>query len=112
VIHPVGDVGRGPVYGLLKTLHRLGWQLNLTMSRLAVFQFFDVLFFKSETLKVRELWRITEALNCQITRELAQRVDIRGKFKVLLWPCLYVYGAEDDDFVRSARVNHLGNWLP
>ncbi len=64
LIHPVGGVRHGPVYGLLKALHRLGWQLNLTMSRLAVFQFFDVLPFKSETVKVRELWRIAEALNC------------------------------------------------
>src|SRR5580704_18228255 len=105
VIHPIGDVRRRPVYGLLKTLHRLGWQLNLTMSRLAVFQFFDVLLFKSETPKVRKLRWITEGLNCQIAWELAQRVDVRCKFEILLWTCLYVYGAEDEHFVRSSRVN-------
>src|ERR1700674_3245112 len=78
----------------------------------AVFQFVDVLPFEGETLKVRKLWRIAEALNCQITRELAQRVDVRCKFEILLWTCLYVYGAEDKHFVRSARVNNLGNRLP
>src|SRR4029077_1849223 len=42
----------------------------------------------------------------------AQRVDIRGKFEVALWTRHHVHRAEDEDFVRSARVNNLGNWLP
>src|ERR1700720_2012788 len=78
----------------------------------AVFQFIDVLPFQGKTLKGRKLWRIAEALNCQITRELAQRFDVRGKFEILLWPPLYVYGAEDEHFVRSSRLNNRGNRLP
>ena len=65
----------------LNLLHCLGWQLNLAMPHLAVFQFVDVLLFEGEALKVRKLWRITEALDCQIAWELAQRVDVRGKLR-------------------------------
>src|SRR5271169_2569202 len=102
LIHPVGDVRRGPVDGLLKTVHRLCWQLNLAMAHLAVFQFLDVFPFKGETLKVQKLWRIAEALNRQIAWELAQRVEVRCEFDITLWTSLDVYRAEDEHFVRSA----------
>src|SRR5579871_2440710 len=112
LIHLVVDVGRGPVDGLLKTFHRLGRELNLAMPYFAGFQFFDVLLFKIEPLKIRRLGRIAEALNRQITWELAQRIDIRNELQIALWTCLYVHRAEDEYFVRSARLNNLCNRLP
>jgi hypothetical protein len=48
----------------------------------------------------------------QVPRELAQRVDIRGKLEVALWSRLHVHRSEDVYFIRRRRLDDLGNGLP
>src|SRR5690242_20478435 len=100
-IHSLGNVWCGPVNRLLKAFYRLSRQLDLAMPCLAVLQLLDVLLFQREALQVRKLRRIAETLDGEIARQLAQRVDVRGKLEVALWSRLNVHRAENEHFVRG-----------
>ena len=66
-IYLVRGIGSGPIHLFLEFIHRLGGKLDLAAVRLAVLQFLDVVVIEREALEVRELRRIAEFADREIT---------------------------------------------
>ena len=70
-IHLVGSIGSGPVNRSLEFIHAFGRELEFAMTRLAILQFSEIFRVDCEFLKIRELGRRTELLNCEIAWKFA-----------------------------------------
>src|SRR4029077_3566598 len=110
-IHLICRVRKRPIHGLFERVHCLGWQLNVTLSGLAVFQLFDVFRLQSETFQVRKLRRIAELSKRKIVRKLAKLLGIRRKLEIFFRSRLHIDGAEDEHFIWRAGFNYLGKGL-
>src|SRR5271156_5041211 len=111
LVHLVVGVGCGPIDGLLQLLHGAGRQLNLAAARLASLQRLRVVAVERETLQVGKLRRSAEWFDCQISRNLAQPIEIIGELEVAFRRRIDVDRAEHKNLRRSSGGQRLGNGL-
>lgn len=81
------------------------------MAWLAILQLLEIFFIHREVGKIRKLRRIAELSDCDVTREFAQRIDIRCEFKVTLRCRIYVDGAKNKYLIRGRGVQYLRDCL-
>src|SRR5215813_7193401 len=98
-----------PSHGLFEGVHGLSWQLNVTMSGLAVFQLFDVFRLQSETFQIRKLRRIAELTDRKIVRKLAKFRYVRSELQIFFRSRLNINRTKYEYFIRRARFDDLGN---
>ena len=93
-------------------LHRLRWQLNLAVPRLAALQFFEVRRVDGETRQIGTLGWIAELLNCEIAGEFAQCIEVIRELEITLRCGLHVDRAEDKDLVGVGESRTIATAFP
>src|SRR6266404_2943360 len=79
------------------------------MPRRAMLQVLDVRVIKGELRKICELRWIAESLDGKVAWNLAKRVDIGSKLKILFGGRLYEYRAKYEYFVGAAGIEDFCN---